>query len=83
MFTICVCTHVKNRLPLNDVDPTSWYGMRNINEWWSEAVHKQGQLRKAMATLAILISWEVWKEQNARVFRNDASTTKMVIEKIT
>jgi hypothetical protein len=57
--------------------------MRNINEWWSEAVHKQGQLRKAMATLAILISWEVWKEQNARVFRNDASTTKMVIEKIT
>jgi hypothetical protein len=74
--------HVKNWLSLNDVDPTSWHGMRNVKEWWSEAVHKQGQSRKAMATLSLLVPWEVGKERNARVFRNDASTTMMVIEKI-
>jgi hypothetical protein len=80
MFTLRVWIHIKNWLSLNDVDPTSWHGMRNIKEWWSEAIHKQGQSRKAMAALAMLISWEVWKERNARVFRNDASTTMMVIE---
>jgi hypothetical protein len=56
--------------------------MRNVKEWWGEAVHKQGQSRKAMVTLSMLVAWEVGKEQNASVFRNDASTTMMVIDKI-
>jgi hypothetical protein len=56
--------------------------MCNVKEWWSEAVHKHAQSRKAMTTLAMLISSEVWKERNAQVFRNDASTTIMAIKKI-
>jgi hypothetical protein len=57
--------------------------MRSVKEWWNEAVHKQGQSKKkAMASLALLVSWEVWNERNAGVFRNKASTTMMVVAKI-
>jgi predicted negative regulator of RcsB-dependent stress response len=56
--------------------------MRNVKEWWNEAIHKQGQSKKAMASLAMLVSWEIWKERNARVFRNNASTLSMLVTKI-
>jgi hypothetical protein len=51
----------------------------DVKEWWNEA---QGQSNKAITSLAMLVSWEVWKEWNARVFRNNTSTTMMVITKI-
>jgi hypothetical protein len=56
--------------------------MRSVKEWWQEAIHKQCQSRKAMASLAMLVSWEVRKERNVRVFQNNASTRMMVISKI-
>jgi hypothetical protein len=39
---------------------------------------KKGQSKKAISSLAMLVSWEVWKERNARVFRNHYSTVDMV-----
>jgi hypothetical protein len=41
-------------------------------------VQKNCQSKKAMSSLATLVSWEVWKERNARVFQNHYSTVDMV-----
>jgi hypothetical protein len=35
-----------------------------------------------MASLAMLISWEIWKERSACVFRNTYTTSSFVIIKI-
>ena len=51
-------------------------------EWWSEAIHKRSGERKAVASLAMMVSWKVWMERNARVFRNNSTTATMVIAKI-
>jgi hypothetical protein len=59
---------------LNDVDTNTWHTICSVKEWWIDGVHKHGQLKKAMVSLAMLISWEIWKERNAYVFRNEAST---------
>jgi hypothetical protein len=56
--------------------------MQSVKDWWNEAIHKQGQSKKAMASLALLVSGEVWNERNAREFWNKASTTMMVVAKI-
>jgi hypothetical protein len=56
--------------------------MRNVKHWWTEAVHKQGQSKKTMASIAMLVPWEVWKERNARIFRNSISTSSMLVQKI-
>jgi hypothetical protein len=37
-----------------------------------------GKREKAMSSLAMLVSWEVWKERNVCVFRNHYSTVDMV-----
>jgi hypothetical protein len=37
----------------------------------------------SFSSLAMLVNWEIWSEQNARVvFRMNASTAMMVIAKI-
>jgi hypothetical protein len=35
-----------------------------------------------MASLAMLIIWEVWNERNDRVFKNKSAPTQVVFEKI-
>jgi hypothetical protein len=35
-----------------------------------------------MASIAMIVSREIWKERNTRVFSNNASTMAMVIDKI-
>jgi hypothetical protein len=59
-----------------------WHTRRPIKERWIEEIHKHAQGRKAMASLAMLRSWKFWKEQNARLFWNRASTANMLVAKI-
>jgi hypothetical protein len=35
-----------------------------------------------MASLFMLISWEIWKERNVRVFRNTYTTSSFIVVKI-
>jgi hypothetical protein len=65
-YTIHFWTSLKDWLGLYDIDPTRWQAMATVKEWWMEGVHKRGHSMKAMASLAMLVSWEVSKERNAR-----------------
>jgi hypothetical protein len=53
-----------------------------VKDWWINEIQKKGPSRKALASLVMLVSWEIWKERNARVFRNTYSTATMLLEKI-
>jgi hypothetical protein len=77
-----VWSKVKQGLGLHDVDPSSWYAFGNVEEWWMEAIHKQRQAKKAMVSLGMLVSWEIWKERNTRIFQNTASSSIVMINKI-
>jgi hypothetical protein len=35
-----------------------------------------------MTSLGMLVSWEIWKEENVHIFQNTASTSNVVINKI-
>jgi hypothetical protein len=35
-----------------------------------------------MGPIAMLISWELWNERNARIFQNNVSTSSMIVIKI-
>lgn len=63
------------------MDLNRWHAMETVKEWWTE-IHKRGPSRKALSSLAILVAWEVWKERNARVFQNHATTHAMLVSKI-
>jgi tRNA-dihydrouridine synthase len=72
---------VKDWLGLHDVNPSSWHTKRSIKDWWMKAIHKQGQFKKAVGSIAMLISWELRKKRNARVFWN-ISTSNIDVNKI-
>jgi hypothetical protein len=81
-YTLRVWNKTKQWLDLQAVDPSSWNSWRGVKEWWTEAIHKQGPSKKAMASLIILISWEIWKERNAWVFPNTYTTSSFIVVKI-
>jgi hypothetical protein len=35
-------------LGLHDIEPREWHTMQNVKEWWSEVIHKNGQLKKVV-----------------------------------
>ena len=59
-----------------------WRFRTTVIEWWIQGIQKRGASRKAMASLVMLVSWEIWKERNARVFRNISTTSNMLLAKI-
>lgn len=38
--------------------------------------------RKAMTSITLLVSWEIWNERNARVFRNKHASPPTIFAKI-
>ena len=38
--------------------------------------------RKAVASLILLVTWEVWNERNARVFHNKSAPLFVLLDKI-
>ena len=41
-----------------------------------------GVPKKAVRSLAMLITWEVWKERNTRIFNRQETSATMLLEKI-
>jgi hypothetical protein len=77
-----VWSNLKNWLGIDDIETTTWHAFYSVKRWWIEVIHKRGQSRKALASLAMLVSWEIWKERNTSVFRNKSVTITMLLAKI-
>jgi hypothetical protein len=55
-------------------------GGQSFPEWWN--IMSMGQTRKVVASLAMLILWEVWKERNNRVFNNKRAPSQVVFDRV-
>jgi hypothetical protein len=58
-----------------------WAGL-SMKEWWNGMAARSAPNRKTMSTLTFLMTWEIWCERNARVFRNKQAPAQVVFEKI-
>jgi hypothetical protein len=47
---------MKTWLGLHGIDTTNWHGIRFVKDWWMEMIYKRGETRKALASLAMLVS---------------------------
>jgi hypothetical protein len=54
----------------------------SIKDWWSLLAEGRSPHHKALASLSLLVVWELWNEQNARVFRNKHAPSFAVFENI-
>lgn len=60
----------------------TWRHTNNAQEWWNNTTTTTQLPRKAIHSLAMLIIWEIWKEQNARIFNRHESSLIFALGKI-
>jgi hypothetical protein len=59
-----------------------WSDCDSVEQWWNLVVDSPNNPRIPLRTLVILVSWEIWCERNARIFRNTASPPASILAKI-
>ena len=67
---------------LTGVDITNWSSFNSVNDWWHHMVGVNGNVRKGLASLVMLVSWEIWNERIARVFRMVSSMPNVITSRI-
>ncbi|KAF7007049.1 hypothetical protein CFC21_022024 [Triticum aestivum] len=67
---------------MHHISTTTWTVSASVKEWWDSNLQIRLGSPKALASLMMLISWEVWTERNARVFRNVAVPSVVIINNI-
>lgn len=61
----------------------SQIGGNSILAWWTPWRNRwHGDKKKGADSLFALVAWELWKERNARCFRNAASQVPQVLSTI-
>jgi hypothetical protein len=71
---------VRSWIGISSIHTDEWATFTTIEEWWLSMACKASTNRKALASITMLVSWTIWKEQNARVFNNKAAPTSVLLE---
>jgi hypothetical protein len=66
----------------NDLQMGNWETCHSVGQWWTLVTESPNTSRKPLRTMIILVSWEIWCERNARIFRNSASPPSSILSKI-
>jgi hypothetical protein len=81
-FTRRIWTQVATWIGHPELLPTGWPANATISEWWQNITSTQDTPHKASRSLTLLVSWEVWKERNNRIFYRKESPVPSVVNKI-
>ena len=81
-FTLWVWNDIIPWLGMHHVNMATWATRVSVRDWWTSNIHIRVGSPKALASLMMLISWEIWTERNHRVFRNMAVPSMVLISKI-
>ena len=58
-------------------------GDEDVAAWWlQKRLLLDSEKRQGFDALVLLVSWEVWKERNVRIFRNEVSTVATIAKRI-
>jgi hypothetical protein len=52
----------------------------SIKDWWPLLAEGRSPYRKTLASISLLVIWELWNERNARVFRNKFYPSFVIFE---
>lgn len=51
------------------INTNAWNNFGSVKALWHHMVNVDANIRKGIASLMTLVSWEIWSERNARFFR--------------
>ena len=53
-----------------------------VQDWWTHMTMNDSARRKAIASLTMHISWELWIERNARVFQHKSTLPSIILGRL-
>ena len=65
-----------------ELNPNRWRPSESALTWWLNITTRTAVPHKVVRSLTMLISWEVWKERNNRVFNRQETSATRLMEKI-
>jgi hypothetical protein len=65
-----------------ELNPNRWIPSDSTLSWWLNISTIAAVPKKVVRSLTMLISWEVWKERNNRVFNRKETPPTRLMEKI-
>jgi hypothetical protein len=78
-FTLRLWNKAKEWLGLLALRTNNWADLF-FPEWWN--ISTSGHGRKGLATLYMLIIWEIWNERNDRVFKNKQAPLQIIFDRV-
>ena len=82
-FTRKIWSSISKWLAIPTVHPREWTQQDgDLHEWWTAMARAACNSRKGVCSLIMLISWEIWKERNARIFDRKEATSDNVFFKV-
>ena len=63
------------------MDMEQWADL-SIKAWWDYMADESVPNRKAMSSLTLLITWEIWNERNARIFNKKFASPGVILDRI-
>ncbi|KAF6996655.1 hypothetical protein CFC21_012973 [Triticum aestivum] len=67
---------------MHHITTTTWPTRASVRDWWNVNLQILLGSPRVLAPLMMLISWEIWSERNARVFRKTDVPSMVIINMI-
>jgi hypothetical protein len=80
-FSIRLWDAISGWIGIPTIHPRQWTGL-SIFAWWKMMVGGTSPDRKVISSLTLLVTWEIWNERNARVFRNKQAPLHVVLDRV-
>lgn len=82
-YTLRLWALVIEKFHIFELDTSSWHLLDSVNAWWTSTCDAGTPNRQAKASLTMLVSWTIWNERNARVFRFKSAPPTILLNTIT
>jgi hypothetical protein len=79
-YTIRLWSHIRVWIGNPNIQPNLWAG-QTLEHWWTTMTGGATSNRKVVASLTLLVTWELWNERNVRVFRSKHMSPLVLFEK--
>ena len=64
---------------MHGLDTSAWPLFDSVDEWWASTCADGTPNRQAKASLTMLVSWTIWNERNARVFKHKSAPPPILL----
>lgn len=81
-FTIGLGNLVIEKIGLAHLDASTSHTDGSVEEWWANRTVANTPNRKAMASLAMLVSWIIWNEMNSKDFHQNSAPSMILLNNI-